>query len=80
MLKQIVEWKLDTDMIKCKKSCDAHLFSHDIIVFRGKQCRVFSPICTILFGNGAIVPFILSSSMDLGDIYNMIGECSCGGG
>jgi len=42
---EIVEWKLDTDMMKCKKSCNAHLFSNDIIYFRGKQCRVFSPIC-----------------------------------
>ncbi len=59
---EIVEWKLDTDMMICKKSSDAHLFSHDIIDFRGKQCRVFSPICTILFGNCAMVPFILSLS------------------
>ena len=42
---EIVEWKLDTDMMKCKKSCNAHLFGNDIIYFRGKQCRVFSPIC-----------------------------------
>jgi len=55
-------WKLDTDMMMCKKSSDAHLFSHDIIDFRGKQCTVFSPICTMLFGNCAIVPFILSLS------------------
>ena len=40
----------------------AHLSSHDIIDFRGKQCRVISPTCTILFGNCANVPFILSSS------------------
>ncbi len=59
---EIDEWKLDTDMMMCKKSCDAHLFSHDIIDFRGKQCTVFSPICTMLFGNCAIVPFILSLS------------------
>ena len=74
-------------MMMCKKSSDAHLFSHDIIDFRGKQCTVFSPICTMLFGNYAIVPFILSSSkckflqkMDLGDMFDMIGECSCRGG
>ena len=59
---EIVEWKLDTDMMMCKKSSDAHLFSHDIIDFRGKQCTVFSPICTMLFGNCAIFTFILSSS------------------
>ena len=59
---EIDEWKLDTDMMMCKKSSDAHLFSHDTIDFRGKQCTVFSPICTMLFGNRAIVPFILSLS------------------
>ena len=59
---EIVEWKLDTDMMMCKKSSDAHIFSHDIIDFRGKQCTVFSPICTMLFGDCAIVPLILSSS------------------
>ena len=35
---EIVGWKLDTDMMMCKKSSDAHLFSHDIIDFHGKQC------------------------------------------
>ena len=40
---EIVEWKLDTDMMMCKKSSNAHLFSHNIIDFRGKQCTVFSP-------------------------------------
>jgi len=59
---EIVEWKLDTDMMMCKKSSDAHLFSHDIIDFRGKQCILFSPICTTLFGNYVIVSPILSSS------------------
>ena len=34
---EIVEWKLDTDMMMCKKSSDAHLFSHDIIDFSA-QC------------------------------------------
>jgi len=78
---EIVEWKLDKNMMKSKKSCNAHLFSNDIIYFRGKQCRVFSPICMHDFiwqlRNRSV---FLSSSMDLGDIYNMIGECSCGGG
>ena len=55
---EIVECSLDTDMMMCKKSSDAHLFSHDIIDFHGKQCTVFSPICTMLFGICAIVPFI----------------------
>ena len=45
----------------CKKSCDAYLFIRDIIDSGGKQCTFFSPICMILFGNYAIVPFILSS-------------------
>ena len=49
-------------MMMCKKSSDAHLFSHDIIDFRGKQCILFSPICTTLFGNYVIVSPILSSS------------------
>ena len=85
---EIVEWKLDTDMMMCEKSSDAHLFSHDIIDFRGKQCTVFSPICTMLFGDCAIVPFILSSSKC--QVYRrwtsgicltwLIGESSCGGG
>ena len=34
---EIVEWKLDTEMMMCKKSSDAHLFSHDIIDFSA-QC------------------------------------------
>ena len=37
VLPEIVEWKLDTDMMMCKKSSDAHLFSHDIIDFSA-QC------------------------------------------
>ena len=49
-------------MMMCKKSSDAHLFSHDIIDFRGKQCILLSPICTTLFGNYVIVSPILSSS------------------
>ena len=57
---EIVEWKLDTDMMMCKISSDAHLFSHDIIDFRGKQCILLSPICTMLFGNYVIVSPILS--------------------
>ena len=43
-----------------KKSSDAHLFNRDIIDSGGKQCTLFSPIRMILFGNYAIVPFILS--------------------
>ena len=53
---EIVEWKLDTDMMKFKKSCDVHLFSHDIIDFRWEQGILFSPVCTILF---AIISFRL---------------------
>ena len=45
-----------------KKSSDGHLFNRNIIDSGGKQCTLFSPICMILFGNYAIVPFILSSS------------------
>ena len=45
-----------------QESSDAHLFSRDIIDFRGKQCILFSPICTTLFGNYVIVSPILSSS------------------
>ena len=71
----------------CKKSSDVHLFNRDIIDFGGKQCTLFSRICTILIGNYAIVPIILSSKcqfysqkMDLGEMFDMIGELSCGGG
>jgi len=49
-------------MMMCKKSSDAHLFSYDIIDFRGKQCILFPPICTMLFANDVIVSPILSSS------------------
>ena len=50
-------------------------------IFAGSSAECSLPYaCTILFGNCAIVPFILSSSMDLGDMFDMIGECSCGGG
>jgi hypothetical protein len=60
---KIVEWKMDTAMMMCKKSIDDHLFNRDIIDFGGKQCTLFSPICRIfLFGNYAIVSYILSSS------------------
>ena len=59
---EIGEWKLDTDMMMCKKSSDAHLFSYDIIDFCGKQCLLFPPICAMLFANYVIVSPILSSS------------------
>ena len=54
-MQEIVEWKLDTAMMMCKKSSDAHLFSRDIIDFRGRQCILLSSICTTLFGNYVIV-------------------------
>jgi len=54
---KIVQWKLDTAMMMCKKSSDVHLFNRDIIVLGGKQCTLFSPICI----NYLAVPFILSS-------------------
>jgi hypothetical protein len=44
---KIIEWKLDTAMMMCKKSSDAYLFIRDIINSGGKQCTLFSPICMI---------------------------------
>ena len=66
-------------MMMCKKSSDAHLFSHDIVDFRGRPCILLSSICTTLFGNYVIVSPILQK-MDLVEMFDMLGERSCGGG
>ena len=70
-----------------KKSSDAYLFIRGIIDSGGKNCTLFSPICMILFGNYAIIPFILSppqckflEKMDLGEMFDTLGEHYCGGG
>ena len=39
-----------------------YLIVTSLILMGGKQCTLFSRICTILIGNYAIVPIILSSS------------------
>ena len=63
IVQEIVEWNwIQPWWCARNQVMHAHLSSHDIIDFRGKQCRVISPTCTNLFGNCAIVPFILSSS------------------
>jgi hypothetical protein len=43
----------------CKESSDAYYFIRDIVDFGGKQCTLFSHICTILFGYYPLVSFIL---------------------